>query len=248
MGVHHSLIYSVPVTSCKTPNETEVYRHYKSPESLISSPKEGDIETLQDILLFTQSYHGKKPCLGKRNKDGVFEFEDYNTCMEKATWVASGIINLNLAPNVKEFQDFDLKLYGIFSKNCVEFLLLDMGAALFGLTSVPIYDTLGTQAVTYILEQTNLFTIFVSKANIEVLLKFNSLKNLRNVVSFDGFTEEQRKKLAEIGIKIWDFMEVMESGKEKTLEYPEVKSGDIYTFSYTSGTTGILFYCVFLII
>ena len=240
MGGNHSLIYSVPVTSNKHPSETEVYRHYKSPESLISGPKEGDIETLQDILLFTQSFHGEKPCLGRRNKDGVFEFEDYNACMEKAVYVASGMLNLNLAPNVQEFKDFDLKLYGIFSKNCVEYLLLDMGAAIFGLTSVPIYDTLGSQAVSYILEQTNLSTIFVSKANVDVLLKFDKMANLKNVVCFDGFSEEQRKKLGEMGLKTLDFAEVMESGKEKTLEYPEVKGEDIYTFSYTSGTTGFV--------
>lgn len=242
MGGHHSLIYSVPVTKNNHPEETEVYRHWKSPKELISTPKEGEMETLQDIFLYTQSLSGEKPCLGKRNKDGVFEFEDYKTCIEKATWVASGMINLGLVPEIKEYKDYNLKLFGIFSKNCVEYLMLDIGAALFGLTSVPIYDTLGVQAVSYILEQTNMSTICVSQANIDLILKFENIGNLKNVVCFDIFKEEQRKKLEEKGLKLFDFYEIMANGKEKTIDYPEVKDNDIHTFSYTSGTTGILLY------
>lgn len=240
MGGHHSLTYSVPITNNKSAEETEIYRHWKTPGKLIEKPENDDIETIQDILLFTKSFHGEKSCLGKRNQDGVFEFEDYDTCVEKATWLASGMINLGLVPNIQEYKDFNLKLFGVFSKNCVEYLLLDMGAALFGLTSVPIYDTLGPQAVTYILEQSNFQTIFVSQSNIDILLKFEKRGNLKNVVCFDtSVKEDQKKKLEEIGLKLFMFQEIMENGKEKTLEYPDINVNDIFTFSYTSGTTGL---------
>jgi len=241
MGGHHSLIYSVPVTHNNLPNETEVYRHYKTPEKLITNPPEGDIETIQDLLLFTKSFHGENPCLGKRNKEGVFEFESYNVCLEKATWVGSGIINMGLAPGLKEFKDFDLKLFGIFSKNSVEYVLLDMAASLFGFTSVPIYDTLGQQAVNYILDQTNVSTIFSSQANVDVLLKLDKFSGLKNVVCLDGFREDQKEKLKAHGLMTIEFSEVMENGKNNSLDYPDYSNETISTFSYTSGTTGDCF-------
>lgn len=240
MGGHHSLLYSVPVTKNNLPTETEVYRHWKSPEKLICTPSEGDIETLQDILLFTKSFHGDKPCLGKRNKDKIFEFESYNECIDKAQGVGSGIIHLGLAPAIHEYKDLNLKLFGIFSKNCVEYLLIDMSAALFGFTSVPIYDTLGQQAVHYILDQTNMSTLFVSQANVEVLLKLEKLGQLKNVVLLDGLKEEHKTKLKEKGLKSYDFQEVLQAGRDNLLEFPDINPEDIFTFSYTSGTTGLL--------
>lgn len=62
-----------------------------------------------------------------------------------ARQLGSGLINLELAPEVKEFSDLALKLVGIFSKNREEFLLLDYANVLYGNTMIPLYDTLGNQ-------------------------------------------------------------------------------------------------------
>lgn len=240
MGGHHSLIYSVPVTNNKPENETEIYRNWKTPHTLIACPEEGDIENIQDILLYTKSFHGEKPCLGKRNKEGSFEFEDYNTCIEKATCLGTGMINMGLVPEINEYKDYKLRLYGVFSKNSVEYLLLDMASALYGLTSVPIYDTLGPQAGTFIVEQSNFSTLFASQSNIDVFLKFEKKGSIKNVVYFDGCKEEQKKKLEDLGLKVFSFQEIIDNGNavEKVIDYPEFDPNTIFTFSYTSGTTG----------
>jgi long-chain acyl-CoA synthetase len=47
-----------------------------------------------------------------------------------------------------------MKMFGIFSKNRVEWLLTDIGSCLFGLTSIPIYDTLGDENITYVFKHT----------------------------------------------------------------------------------------------
>ena len=43
---------------------------------------------------------------------------------------------------------------GIYSKNRLEWLITDFACTLFGLTSVPLYDTLGLENLTYCLKQT----------------------------------------------------------------------------------------------
>jgi len=42
----------------------------------------------------------------------------YIEVLEIATEIGSGIINLNLAPSKNEYQNFDLKLIGVYSINC----------------------------------------------------------------------------------------------------------------------------------
>lgn len=47
-----------------------------------------------------------------------------------------------------------VKMVAIYGKNCEEWLMTDMAACFYGVTSVAIYDTLGEEAMKYILEQT----------------------------------------------------------------------------------------------
>lgn len=44
-----------------------------------------------------------------------------------------------------------MKLIGIYSKNRYEWFISDWACALFGITSVPLYDTLGVENLTYCL-------------------------------------------------------------------------------------------------
>lgn len=44
-----------------------------------------------------------------------------------------------------------MKLIGIFSKNRYEWMVSDMACMLYGLTIVPLYDTLGIDNLTYCL-------------------------------------------------------------------------------------------------
>jgi long-chain acyl-CoA synthetase len=47
-----------------------------------------------------------------------------------------------------------MKLIGIFSKNRYEWFIYDIACALFGFVTVPLYDTLGIENLSYCLKQT----------------------------------------------------------------------------------------------
>lgn len=130
---------------------------------------------------------------------------------------------------------------GIYAKNRVEWLITDMACSLFGLTSVPLYDTLGLENLSYCLKQTEMTTLFLSEATLNILLTLKDHGNLKNVILYDRVNQETVQKANKLGFSVINFEALIEEGKKfPTIDYRIIKVGaeDIYTFSYTSGTTG----------
>ncbi len=53
-----------------------------------------------------------------------------------------------------------MKVIGIYSKNRPEWNLVDMACALYGYTSIPLYDTLGPDSISYALENSSISSLF----------------------------------------------------------------------------------------
>lgn len=95
-----------------------------------------------------------------------------------------------------------MKLLGIFSKNRVEWGLTDMACLLFGITTIPLYDTLGDENITYVLNHCQLETVFVNDGSLKSLMKCKDIVKINKIVCFDAFTEEQEAFFKERGIRI----------------------------------------------
>jgi long-chain acyl-CoA synthetase len=108
-------------------------------------------------------------------------------------------------------------------------------------TIVPFFDSLGLDALAFVINQTELITMCIEKTQFEHLIKLKKDRTptLKNIVMFDDSTQEQRDKAKEVGLTVYDFTEVLRIGTE----HPEVVLRDptpktVYMFCYTSGTTG----------
>jgi long-subunit acyl-CoA synthetase (AMP-forming) len=102
----------------------------------------GDSELSQTVRQQTRprylfDYSGK--IVSKDNKPAI-EYLTFKEALTRAHHLGSGIIQQNMF-NVPEGET--MKLLGIFSKNRVEWGLTDMACLLFGITTIPLYDTLG---------------------------------------------------------------------------------------------------------
>eukprot|EP00923_Selenidium_pygospionis_P034196 GHVN01059724.1.p1 GENE.GHVN01059724.1~~GHVN01059724.1.p1 ORF type:complete len:116 (+),score=30.98 GHVN01059724.1:83-430(+) len=87
---------------------------------------------------------------------------------------------------------------GICSISREEWCLTDLACAAFNITSVPLYETLGDEAMGYILQQTNLTTVGCSGTAIEPLLNAVSTASgggerellkgvkVRTIIAFDS--------------------------------------------------------------
>lgn len=66
---------------------------------------------------------------------------------------------------------------------------MDCACIFYKLTTVPLYDTLGDENISYVFEHTNLTTVFVNDLSLRALEKTQNLVNVKTIVCFDSFTE-----------------------------------------------------------
>jgi len=71
---------------------------------------------------------------------------------DDALIIGEAIDRLKLAPIVNEYQNIEMRMISIYGKNSYEWLVTDIGCNIRGITTVPIYDTLGTEAMRFILD------------------------------------------------------------------------------------------------
>lgn len=66
--------------------------------------------------------------------------------------IGEAINRLNLAPTLNEYENMEMKFIAIYGKNSYEWLVTDIACNLRGITTVAIYDTLGAEAMRFILD------------------------------------------------------------------------------------------------
>jgi long-chain acyl-CoA synthetase len=109
-----------------------------------------------------------------------------------------------------ETTDGTFKFVGIQSKNREEWVIADYACILANITSITLYDTFGTNAIEFILHQTNLNTIFASNDKVKTLLESKKnnkdLTSFKTIIHFDGEASDELKTLsAEVGIVLTSF-------------------------------------------
>lgn len=98
-----------------------------------------------------------------------------------------------------------------------------MGNYMSGGTTIALYDTLGPDAAKFVIDQTQLATVCVSKDLIAGMLKLKAedtdgqTASLKNIVSFESDVSKEDLTAADAhGIKITTFDEVVQAGKDNS--------------------------------
>lgn len=234
--------YALPIGE-KKQGESAVYRNPTAIKGLFSTT---NTKTVQDIHIRNFKERPNKQYLGYRPKKSTgelmksFEWYTFQEVETLAKNLGAGIIAMDLCPEIAEFKDYKLKMVSFYSKNSDKAWILDVACSLYGITTVPIYDTLGESAIKFVFDETNLTTVFLTVDKIKGVadqIKKGTYSKLKNVIILDDSNLREEAKYLE-GIDWYTLTTVIEAGKKKPLDYPELKPSDIYCFSYTSGTTG----------
>ncbi|KAL4483718.1 hypothetical protein ABPG73_002460 [Tetrahymena malaccensis] len=227
-------------------------RNKQSLSELLYKPHP-DINNLQDVILFRLKQNGFSEFVGKKNhKTGIYEYETFEKIFNQAVCLGSQIEYmgfLKITDEQKKFRFYNnlnenfngvMKLIGLYCKNRLEWTICDMANALYGYTMVPIYESLGSDSVNYILAHSGITTCICSTQSVGTLIQKADFKILQNIILLDDDCNVQIKQsLEERGIKTFQFQNLIDQGKINKVPYPNnLPSDTIFSLCYTSGTTG----------
>lgn len=245
------IIYSAPVTQPKK-GETAIYRNVKHKDSLWTLPQSG-VKTVQELVLKNFTEEPGKAFLGQRPRkmndtedlEEYYEWETNAQVQELSTALGSAIAHLGLTPLKKQFRNYEIKFLAIYANNSREWILTDIANSLYGITTIPIYDTLGEEAADYMFNQTELTTCFLTCNHLDAMVKRvqgGTIPHLTNIVVMDEWRlkSDTLSKYSTINkLKIYTFTELIKIGKANPKPLPQVHMDEISLISYTSGTTGV---------
>ncbi len=238
---------STPVPGSQTDQYSPVFKNSYVKDGELVGYLHPKYKTFYHLFQENLKIHAQNKSIGYRVKDSKtgqfsseFHFETYQQLAEKRDYAGSGFLHLvsEYAPNA----DIDNFILTLFSANKPEWIVSDLGTHAYSIPNTPLYDTLGTTAIKYILNLTETPIIVLSKNKVEKILNVDSkfLKILITIEDLDPTEDAILIKDAESkGYMILDFKKLLAIGKEHLKPHRVPTPDTLYTISFTSGTTGI---------
>ncbi|XP_062501468.1 long-chain-fatty-acid--CoA ligase 1-like [Corticium candelabrum] len=177
---------------------------------------------------------GDGNCLGwipSPNED--FHWLSYKRVNERATQFGSGLIKkFGCTTDSKSF-------IGIFMQNKPEWVITEQAVNAYSMVLVPLYDTLGPSAVSYIINQAEISLIVCDSNKVDILIEQKqNCSNLKVIIKVGDVTIEDTEKAESAGVEIVSFLDVETAGVEDQHDHVPPKPSSLATVCYTSGTTG----------
>lgn len=208
-------------------------------DELISSYFPG-VHTLYDGFMRGCRIAGDKECLGYRpNLKSPYKWSTYNEIKQRSSNFGAGLIGLVGLKGTNE------QFLGIYARNMVEWVVAEKGSLFYSMVLVPMYNTLGDQAMRYIVDQVSMEVMVLDcgaslKSFHADVLSHPEGKTIKKIVLIEQNAEDAEliKTVEAAGIKVFSFDDVEKYGAENPLAHCPPKSEDLATINYTSGTTG----------
>ena len=193
---------------------------------------ESSEKTMNDVFRNRVKKYGNRLAVEKK-MNGKWESATWNEYYERARATGLGLWSLGVRKG---------NMVSILSENRLEWLYADMGALGIGACIIPIYPTLPSDEIEYIINNSESKVILPEnkaqlKKVLEVLDKCPSIEKIIVMEDKDATGHP----------KIMSFNALLELGRKKYVEDPslfeklskEVTADDLATLVYTSGTTGL---------
>ncbi|XP_041271487.1 long-chain-fatty-acid--CoA ligase 5 [Onychostruthus taczanowskii] len=194
-----------------------------------------DAKTLYEVFQRGVSISGNGDCLGYRKPKQPYQWLTYKQVLDRAKYLGSGLLQKGCQPSSSQF-------IGIFAQNRPEWVISEYACYTYSMVAVPLYDTLGPEAIVYIVNKADISVVICdTPAKAEVLLKNCEDKKtpcLKIIVLMDLFDKELKDRGVKVGIEILSLQEAEELGRNNIREPVPPKPEDLSVVCFTSGTTG----------
>ncbi|XP_031655343.1 long-chain-fatty-acid--CoA ligase 5 [Oncorhynchus kisutch] len=194
-----------------------------------------DARTLYEVFQRGLQVSGNGPCLGYRKPGQPYQWLKYKQVSNRAEHLGSGLIHRGLKPTPDTF-------IGIFAQNRPEWIISELACYTYSMVAVPLYDTLGHEALEFIIKKADISTVLCDKQNKAETLLENCEKGetpqLKTIILMDAFDTELTARGAKCGVDILSLKEVEALGKDHLHKPVPPKPEDLSIICFTSGTTG----------
>ncbi|XP_048186830.1 long-chain-fatty-acid--CoA ligase 1 isoform X1 [Perognathus longimembris pacificus] len=194
-----------------------------------------DVRTLYEGFQRGLHVSNNGPCLGSRKPDQPYEWLSYKQVAELAEYIGSALIQ-------KGFKASSDQFIGIFSQNRPEWVITELACFTYSMVVVPLYDTLGTEAITYIVNKAELSVIFADKPD-KARLLLDSVENkltsgLKVIVVMDSYGSDLVERGKKCGVEIISMKAMEDLGRTNQRKPKPPTPEDLAIICFTSGTTG----------
>uniref|UniRef100_A0A803KIQ4 long-chain-fatty-acid--CoA ligase n=1 Tax=Xenopus tropicalis TaxID=8364 RepID=A0A803KIQ4_XENTR len=192
-----------------------------------------DAKTLYEVFMRGLHVSGNGDCLGYRKPNRPYQWLTYKQVADRAELLGSGLIHKGCRPSTDQF-------IGIFSQNRPEAVIAELACFTYSMVVVPLYDTLGPEAIVYIVNRADLSLVFCDKPDKALTLLNNCEKGqmpvLKAIVVMEQFGTELKERGAKCGVEILSMEEI--EVQDKGYQHSPPKPSDLSVVCFTSGTTG----------
>ncbi len=189
-------------------------------------------KTMNDVFQNRVKKYGDRLCVEKK-MGGIWHSATWNEYYDRSRAFGLGLVSLGLRKG---------NAVSILSENRLEWLYADMGSLGIGVCVIPVYPTLPSEDIEYIVNNSESKVIVAeNKTQLKKILEIaDNCPSLEKIIVM-----EENDAVAHP--KVMSFKDLLELGRRKHAEDPslfeklsqEVTVDDLATIVYTSGTTGL---------
>ncbi|XP_071384615.1 long-chain-fatty-acid--CoA ligase 1-like isoform X2 [Centroberyx affinis] len=187
-----------------------------------------DAITMYEFFLRGARVSNNGPCLGSRKPKQPYEWMPYKQVLERAENLGSAFLHKGHSKTTDPH-------IGIFSQNRPEWTISELACYTYSLVSVPLYDTLGTEAISYIIDKVCDVAV---KANLVLDCVENRQHSVKTIVLMETPSADLVNRGRQAGIHILSLEEMEAIGKANHQQPVAPRPEDMAVICFTSGTTG----------
>ncbi|XP_062332438.1 long-chain-fatty-acid--CoA ligase 1-like isoform X2 [Osmerus eperlanus] len=193
-----------------------------------------DAKTMYEFFLRGARVSNNGPCLGSRKHKQPYDWLSYGEVAARAEALGSALLHRGHSASSDHY-------IGIFSQNRPEWTISELACYTYSLVSVPLYDTLGTEAIAYIIDKASISTI-VCDVPEKVSLVLECMRgrehSIRTIVLVDRLDPELVARGLEADIQILSLADMEVIGRAHHQQPRPPRPEDMAVICFTSGTTG----------
>ncbi|XP_012659079.1 long-chain-fatty-acid--CoA ligase 5 [Otolemur garnettii] len=194
-----------------------------------------DAKTMYEIFQRGLAVSDNGPCLGYRRPNQPYRWLSYKQVSDRAEYLGSCLLHKGYQPSPDHF-------VGIFAQNRPEWIISELACYTYSMVAVPLYDTLGAEAIIYIINKADIATVICDTPQKASILIENVEKGrtpgLKMVILMDSFDDDLKQRAEKTGVEILSLFDAENLGKENFRKPVPPNPEDLSIICFTSGTTG----------